>query len=505
MTAARTRRSSSCALALAAGAFLLGLLVNWSVGAAPPDDDELFKDPFLVEYKLVHEEVDGGADSGVSPDGQWISFSHAKNGNREIYAVNTESGAVKNLTDSPADEWEARWSPDGKHIVFVSTRNDSQGVYVRNLETDEITTVIATEDYEDYPSFSHDGKKVTFTGGLRGYREVHTWDWETGEVKPITRGHKLVGSTSFSPDGSKIVYHAYYDSYASEKSDIWVVDSRGGRGVNITGNDDVWVYKAQWSHDGNWIVFSGRYDSPKFNLWVMRPDGTERRRITDVQGADLRWADWTSDGRLAWHETKPQEGRLMALDTTTGEAHELARHEGYVRSLASSPDGSQLAYEADGLIFVLDAAPRAEPRMVAQGIEPRFSGDGETVTFTRGRRQKVGMVPAAGGEGIEIEMDQPLRDWPAAQSNPWSRDGGSMVVVAAGDNGEELMLVMADGRKVTLTSDGHPKGGATWSADGRHVFYMENRPNRVRYYITNHSVTDQLSRVVATEAAGEGQ
>ena len=98
------------------------------------------------------QEIDGGADSGVSPDGRWISYSHSKSGNREIYAVSTTTGEIKNLTNTPDDDWEGRWHPDGKHIVFTGNRNGQNGVFIRNLETGEETTVMSTkEGYEDYP------------------------------------------------------------------------------------------------------------------------------------------------------------------------------------------------------------------------------------------------------------------------------------------------------------------------------------------------------------------
>ncbi len=479
-------------------AFVITGSALMAVGITPQPVDAPQNDDYLVEYRMVHEEVDGGADSGVSPDGKWISFSHSKSGNREIYAVSTETGEIKNLTNTPDDDWEGRYSPDGTHIVFTGNRKGQNGVFIRNLETGEETTVMSTKDgYEDYPSFSKDGKMVSFTAGPMGYREVYTWDWATREIRPITRGHNYVGSTNFSADGKKIVYHAYYGGgYGSEKADVFIVDAMGGRGENITHTNDVWVYKAQWSHDGSWIAFSARYDTPNFNLWVMRPDGSDRRKITNVAGEDFRWADWTLDGHLGWHGIKPQQGRLYALDVTTGERHEMVKRDDYIRSLAASPDGSTLLYESGGEIFTTATQPDAEPTMLADGIRPRFSSDGQTVSFLRRRGLRIGMVPIGGGEPVVIE--QPVAGWPEATANSWSPDGSTLAVISRGDDGQEVVLISKDGTKRALTSDRHNKTQPVWSADGRFVFYGENRPHRVAYYITNHSVTEMMNRMADT-------
>jgi TolB protein len=410
----------------------------------------------LIDYRMVHEEEDAGADSGVSPDGQWISYSSSKSGNREIYAVHTETGEIRNLTNTPEDDWEGRWSPDGRKIVYTARRNGQNGVFILDFETGEETTVMSTEEgYEDYPSFSKDGRKISFTAGPMGTREVYTWDSETGDIKRVTRGHDYVGSTNFSADGTQVVYHAYYgDSYSSEKADIFIVDAEGGEGVNITHNDDVWVYKAQWSADGNWIAFSGRYDTPNHNIWVMRPDGSHRTKLTNVAGEDFRWADFTADGRLAWHGITPQQGRLQAVDVESGEEIDVWHGDDYVRNLGASPDGSQLVFESGGDIFLMDASPGSTPDILTEGTSPYFSDDGSTIQFSRRRGSRSGTIAVSGGRPTITERE--------AADPPESPD-------------------------------------RLRSTDGRYEFYVANERNRVAYYITNESVTDRMNTAVADE------
>jgi TolB protein len=46
-----------------------------------------------------------------------------------------------------------------------------------------------------------------------------------------------------------------------------------------------------WSPDGRWIAFSSNREGPVFDLYLIRPDGTELQRITHGDG-DTRYAAW---------------------------------------------------------------------------------------------------------------------------------------------------------------------------------------------------------------------
>src|SRR5262245_18912006 len=68
------------------------------------------------KHKLILEELNGGTDSAVSPDGQWLAFSTRRSGNLDVWVANIDSGQVRQITSNPATDNEARWSPDGKKL-----------------------------------------------------------------------------------------------------------------------------------------------------------------------------------------------------------------------------------------------------------------------------------------------------------------------------------------------------------------------------------------------------
>ncbi|MCH8333702.1 PD40 domain-containing protein, partial [Candidatus Sumerlaeota bacterium] len=144
---------------------------NLSFGA----DDDGRKGEESVEYRLVYEEIGGGADSAVSPDGKFFSFSSRRSGNLDVWTVEIETGKLRQITSNPASDNEARWHPDGTRLVFVSLRNGSQDVYTIDLETGEEKIIADEPNNEDYPTFSKDGAEIVFSmvGYPRDVEAVH--------------------------------------------------------------------------------------------------------------------------------------------------------------------------------------------------------------------------------------------------------------------------------------------------------------------------------------------
>jgi len=64
-----------------------------------------------------------------------IAFMSDRDGNNEIYVMNTDGSGQKNLTNYPAEDAEPAWSPDGTRIAFTSLRDGNFEIYVMNTDS----------------------------------------------------------------------------------------------------------------------------------------------------------------------------------------------------------------------------------------------------------------------------------------------------------------------------------------------------------------------------------
>ncbi len=65
-----------------------------------------------------------------SPDGRWIAFTSMRDGNYEIYAVRSDGSRLRRLTNDPGRDDFAQWHPDGRRLLTISEREGATDLYV---------------------------------------------------------------------------------------------------------------------------------------------------------------------------------------------------------------------------------------------------------------------------------------------------------------------------------------------------------------------------------------
>lgn len=191
------------------------------------------------------------------------------------------------------------------------------------------------------------------------------------------------------------------------------------------------------------IAFQSKRDSPTFDIYTIKPDGTELRRLTDAPGND-QFPSWSPDAK-----------RIVFSSDRDGQ------NEIYVMN-ADGTDQQRLA-------------PHSEEDLV-----PRWSHDGKTIAFFSTRDGKSIFVMNPDGTNIrKVTTNENITFEYAAFRLAWSPDD-QMLAYVAPDPGEGpsymhdvlyLHLVNLDGTLVKKYFDlGQPewKWFESFSPDGRY-------------------------------------
>ncbi|MEU7841247.1 prolyl oligopeptidase family serine peptidase [Micromonospora sp. NPDC049114] len=137
-----------------------------------------------------------------------------------------------------------------------------------------------------------------------------------------------------SPDGRRV---AYLSDRAGTPA-VWVRDVDAAEAVALPSGDEP-VLAVSWSPDGRWlacVVAPG--GAPRTELWVLSPDGTQRRQVAGFGRRSAALAGWLPGGALLAVTETAERGAAVLVDADSGHRRVLA--EGDLLTLLDvSPDG----------------------------------------------------------------------------------------------------------------------------------------------------------------------
>lgn len=128
---------------------------------------------------------------------------------------------------------------------------------------------------------------------------------------------KSTGSYAPSPDGNWMLYTMRVPNWesAENQSDIHLVSLTEGLSSHkqMTFTDEKSERSPRWSTDGSYFVFISNRDGDKNQLFQMRPDGGEARKITMAKEGVSNF-DFSKDGKwIVYRSGKDENVQLYAL------------------------------------------------------------------------------------------------------------------------------------------------------------------------------------------------
>jgi Tol biopolymer transport system component len=296
----------------------------------------------------------GGANEGIKiwqPDRRIVSLiegvvrnpSWAPDGRQLVYERMLRPARTEHLVPTASCDPEFRlylsepfpsFSGDGRRLLYSQYANEGTSAGDTSLEimnadgTQKHTLYHAKGSAAYDASWSPAGDTILF--GVGHYfrspglpaAQIATIHPDGSDFKPIVDDGINNGFPSWSPDGKKIVYR--------RDKQLVIRTLADGKTTELTDGSHYDNFP-QWAPNGSVILFTSDRNDKRFELYTIRPDGTDLKRLTNVPGSNAH-AAWSSDG--AW---------IAFSSGRRGFKDEMALYEG-----VPQPYGEIFAMRADG-------------------------------------------------------------------------------------------------------------------------------------------------------------
>jgi tricorn protease-like protein len=216
-----------------------------------------------------------------SPDGTKIAFASNRDGNSEIYVMNADGSSQTRLTVNGAVDTRPKWSPNGAQILFESSRGGGSNPQIFVMDADGTNSVRLTNDsFTDFQAdWSPDGSEIVFVSNRDGNLEIYVMSASGAGQTRLTVNTVVDQLPSFSPDGSKITF----TSAVGNLNHVFVMNADGTSPTSLTASNDG---NSAFSPNGRRIAFLSSRDGNDNEIYVMASDGSDEKRLTTSPGID---------------------------------------------------------------------------------------------------------------------------------------------------------------------------------------------------------------------------
>jgi len=302
-------------------------------------------------------------------------------------------------------------------------------------------------------------------------------------VDLVTRMAKIgrASSPSFSPDGARLAYV----SDQTGVPQVWVVQTGGGAPVQVTkGNDP--VGRVVWSPDGEWLALSiAPGGGMNTQIYVVHPDGSGLRRLTDGGKETNNLGDWTHDGRrltMGSNRSNPSTIDAYLVDPASGARDLVSANQGLQTLEDVSRDGAlaligRLRGRGDNDLYLVNleshtevlATPHTPPGSFAGQLAP----DGRAIYLSSDKdrdRSAFARIRIEGGKVSSPEVLAAREDGELSGFEITSQGTTAALLWNVAGRNELAFLDLASR---TLTAGprlpGEIVGGLAFSKDGRQL------------------------------------
>ncbi|MCK6446913.1 MAG: hypothetical protein L6Q99_11015 [Planctomycetes bacterium] len=274
--------------------------------------------------RIFVTDAKGGDSTGIAPlepvsNGKGVTTcAYFMPGDREVLFASTQ--AFHEVCPPPPDK------SDG----YVWALHPEYDIWIHELTSGRERRLTDTWGYDAEATVSPKGDRIVFTSDRSGDIELWTCDLAGGDLKQVTHELGYDGGAFFSHDGTKLVFRATHF-------------------VEPGANGDMIGTREQYVE----LLKKHKIRPHRLDLYVCDVDGSNRRKVTDLDGAS--WAPYffPGDRRIIFstnhHDTSERkfEFDLFAVDVDGSNLERITTYKGFDSFPIFSPDGKWLVFASN--------------------------------------------------------------------------------------------------------------------------------------------------------------
>jgi Tol biopolymer transport system component len=193
----------------------------------------------------------------------------------DVFTAQADGSGLRRITDTPRYDAEATVCPVTGEIVFTSLREGDLELYVMDSEGKNVRRLTNRVGYDGGAFFSADGSKIVWRAyypetedELADYRrllardlirpttlDVWVMDRDGTNVRRVTNNGKANFCPFFHPDGERIIFASNIDDPKGREFDLYLVREDGSELERVTYNETFDGFP-MWSGDGKRLAFA---------------------------------------------------------------------------------------------------------------------------------------------------------------------------------------------------------------------------------------------------------
>jgi Tol biopolymer transport system component len=249
--------------------------------------------------------------------GSRIVFASDRDGNYEVYMMNSDGTNLINLTSNAAEDNYPAWAPEGI-IMFESNRDGNAEIYGMRLDGTDLTNITNSEGSDIYPALSPDTNVLAFASNATGNFDIYIDDGSN--VVNLTNDESDDAYPTWTSDSEKIIF----SSDRSGDYELYVMNLDGSELINLT-NNTAWDMMPDVSPDNGNIVFASDRDGD-FEIYLLSQDGNITR-LTDNEAHD--WVPaWSPDGsKIAFSSERDGNDEIYTMNADGSDQTRITNNE----------------------------------------------------------------------------------------------------------------------------------------------------------------------------------